>query len=151
MMIRAASPADAPRMLEMGYAQFCDSGWQKREESCVFDPPSFLEYLAQLHRTGLMLVAEEKDRVVGMVGADITTLNCNRNILLFQGIFWYCEPEFRKEAGLPLLAAVEKAAKARGVRFGVVGVDNGERSEALSRLYQRAGYQPAEHVHIKRL
>ncbi len=130
----------------MGKAQFVESGWCNRD-AFVFDPPSFLEYLEQLDKRGLIFVADKGDRVGGMVGADITTLNCNRSILLFQGIFWYCEPEFRKEAGLALLAALERAAKSRGVRFGVVGVDDGDRSPALSRLYQRAGYQPAEHVH----
>ena len=148
MMIRPAVPADAPRMLEMGYQQFLGSEWHKR---AAFDPPSFLEYLEQLDRTGLMLVADTGDRVVGMYGGNISPLMCDRNVLLFLGTFWYCEPEFRKEAGLPLLAALEKAAKSRGIRFGVVGVDDGERSAALSKLYQRAGYQPAEHVHIKRL
>ncbi len=149
MKIRRAVPDDAPRLLEMGLAQFKESGWSKRDAS-VFNALDFLKYIEQLDRTGLIFVADS-GRVVGMVGADITTLNCNRNILLFQGIFWYCEPEFRREAGLPLLAKLERAAKSRGVRFGVVGVDDGERSAALSRLYQRVGYKPAEQLHIKRL
>ena len=148
MMIRPAVPADAPRMLEMGYQQFLGSEWHKR---AAFDPPSFLEYLEQLDRTGLMLVADTGDRVVGMYGGNISPLMCDRNVLLFLGTFWYCEPEFRKEAGLPLLAAAEKAAKARGVRFNVVSIDDGERSAALNRLYQRAGYGPAEQVYMKGL
>lgn len=150
MIIRPAIPSDALRLLELGQAQFKESGWCNRD-AFVFDGPSFLQYLEELDRRGLIFVAEKDGRVGGMVGADITTLNCNRNILLFQGIFWYCEPEFRREAGLPLLAMLEKAAKSRGIRYGVVGVDDGERSAALSKLYQRAGYRPAEHVHIKRL
>jgi len=149
MMIRPAVPADAPRMLEMGYQQFLGSEWHKRD--AAFDPPSFLEYLEQLDRTGLMLVADTGERVVGMYGGSISPLMCDRNVLLFLGTFWYCEPEFRKEAGLPLLAAAEKAAKARGVRFNVVSIDDGERSAALNRLYQRAGYGPAEQVYMKGL
>ncbi len=151
MEIRPALPTDAPRLLEMGLMQYQESGWEKRGEACVFDAVSYLEYLEKLDQTGIMLVADTGERVVGMVGADITSLNCNRGVLIFQGVFWYCEPEYRREVGLPLLSAIEKASRERGVQYGVVGVDDGDRSPALSRLYQRAGYRPAEHIHIKRL
>ncbi len=149
-MIRPATPADASRLLEMGLAQFRGSDWSRRE-AFVFDAESFLAYLEELASTGLLLVAEIGGRVVGMYGGHLNPLSCNRNISLLLGTLWYCEPEFRKEAGLPLLAAGEKAAKARGVRFSVVSVDDGEHRPALSRLYQRVGYQLAEQVFLKGL
>jgi hypothetical protein len=143
MMIRAATPADTPRLVEMGRTQFESSDWHGR---AGFDADSFAEYLGQ----ALVLVADTGERVVGMFGGTIGAPPFNRNLPIFLGTFWYCEPEFRKEAGLPLLAAGEKAAKARGVRFSIVSTDDGERSAALTRLYRREGYQPAEQTYLKR-
>jgi len=150
VIIRPAVPADAICLLELGYAQSKESAWHNRD-AFVFDPPSFIDYLEQLSKTGVILVAEKDGHIGGAYGANITTLTCNRHILLSQGVFWYCEPEFRKEAGLPLLAAGEKAAKSRGVRWAVVSTDDGEHSAVLNRLYRMQGYKPAEQLHLKRL
>jgi hypothetical protein len=149
MMIRPAVPADFPAMLEMGKTQHLGSEWAKRDTP--FDEDSFTDYLGQAIQTGLALVADNGERVVGMFGGNIGAPAFNRNIQIFLGTFWYCEPEFRKEAGLPLLTAGEKAVKARGVRFGVVSTDDGEDSAALNRLYRRVGYQFAEQVFLKEL
>ncbi len=150
-MIRAATPDDLPALLEMGRVQFLGSEWHKRDPA-AFDDESFLAYLEQLTESGLLLVADSGERVVGMFGANISALICNRNLLLLLGTLWYCEPEFRKDAGLALLEAAEQIAKARGVRFSVVSVDNDdEHSAALNRLYRRVGYQPTEQVYLRGL
>ncbi len=146
MRIRDATPADIPRMVELGRLQFAGSDWQGR---AGFDGDSFASYLGQ---AGIVLVADTGQRIVGMFGGTIGTPAFNRNIPVFLGTFWYCEPEYRREAGLPLLAAGEKAAKARGVRFSVVSVDDGdEHSAALNRIYRRGGYRPAEQTYLKGL
>lgn len=145
-MIRSAIPTDAPRLLELGLAQYNES-----VPLCAFDALSFLEYIERLDRNGILLVAEIDSRVVGMVGVSVSALNYNRNVLIFSGALWYCEPTFRKVAGLAMMEAMERAARERGVHFGVVGVDYGERSPALSRLYRRSGYKPSQYIHIKRL
>jgi GNAT superfamily N-acetyltransferase len=151
MTIRPSVPSDAPRLLEMGMAQHRESGWEEREPLCTFDADSFGAFLDHLAGAGILLVADEDGRAVGMVGALIDGMVCNRNVHLFKGVLWYCEPDARRKYSLALLSAIEAEAKARGVHFGAVGVDDGDRSPALSRLYRRAGYRPAEHMHIKRL
>lgn len=148
-IIRPAQPSDAPRMLQMGLAQFVEAGWGDHAEFCQFDAHSFLNKLQRIADGGLMFVADQAGTAVGMVAAEVGPAYWNESILLFQEVFWYCEPEYRKGTGTALLRELEHAAKAVGVRLGVMASEDGVRGPALARLYRGAGYNPIERLFVK--
>lgn len=148
-MIRPATADDAPRLLEMGRAFFAESGHESEETP--FDPESFAQTLALLARHNLLLVMEKGGAAVGMAAADVAPAYWNHKILLGREAFWYLSPDHRKGDGRKLLAALEAASKDYGAHFFDVVAESGHRSKALGRVYESAGYVPAETAYRKRL
>lgn len=147
-MIREAIADDAGKLVEMGWAFFQEAG---HAGEFVFDPQSFLGSLEMLAGAGMLLVVEDGGEVVGMAAADVAPALWNRSILLGREQFWYIVPAHRKGTGVALLSALEQAAKRYGATTFDVVAEDGQRSEALGRLYRRASYNPAERTFRKRL
>jgi GNAT superfamily N-acetyltransferase len=152
-MIRPAIPADIFRLLEMGAAFHKEAGVAERHEGLTFDRDSFAFSAATLMDAGLLLVMEgDKGDVIGMAAADGAPCFLNRNVVIGREQLWYVEPEHRKgKDSRHLLGALEDLARARGIHLFDVVAEEGERSDALGRLYRRADYNPAERVFRKRL
>lgn len=150
-MIRPAEPNDIRRLLEMGRA-FYEEAKVGERSGISFDEKSFAFTAGTLMDAGLILVREENGRPVAMAAADGARCWLNHDYLLGKEIFWYAEPEHRKgKDSSNLLSELEALAKARGIHLFDVVAEEGERSEALGRLYRRADYNPAERVFRKRL
>lgn len=145
-MIRQPTPADMPRMLEMGAAFNQEAGYA---ELVPFDPESFAINVATLAQAGLMLVVDKGDGPVAMAAADIAPSLCNANVLLGREVFWYCMPDHRKGTGRQLFGMLEKVVASRGVKFFDVVAENGKRDAALARIYGAAGFSPAERTFRK--
>jgi GNAT superfamily N-acetyltransferase len=77
-----------------------------------------------------------------MAAADVAPSLCNHGVRVGQEAFWYVKPTHRKGVGKKLLAALECAAKSQGAAFFDVVAEDGERSQALARIYEAAGYNP---------
>jgi N-acetylglutamate synthase-like GNAT family acetyltransferase len=138
-MIRAATVADIPALLEMG-RKFADEagvtarvGWD--EESVE----AMLEGLIE-DPDGIVLVSER-----GMIGGMVYAHPFNRNVRAFVEVFWRAEDG----QGLALLNAAEAQARALGATKSVmVAMDGMERT---ARLYARLGYTPCEAQFMKEL
>jgi GNAT superfamily N-acetyltransferase len=148
-MIRAAIPADAARICELGERFFNEAGWP--EVNLTWDESSVRDTLAILAAHGVLLVAEVDGVVVGMAGAGICPAYFNRNQTVAQELFWYVEEEHRNGVGAALLRALEAGVKTRGAHTFTMITVAGMRSDALARLYRRDGYRPAELSFIKRV
>lgn len=147
-MIRLAVPDDGPALMRMGEAFFAESGHAER---FAFDRLSFAHTCTALGMAGLLLVAEKDGKVVGMAGVDVAKSICNHSVLVARETFWYCDPDYRKGLGRKLLAAMETAAGSYGATFFDVVAEPGLRSKPLERLYEMAGFNPAERTFRKRL
>lgn len=147
-MIRAACPADMPQLLDMGAAFVVEAGYA---ETVPFSPLDFHATLCILGNANLLLVVEENGEVVGMGAADVAPAVYNRDIRIGREAFWYLKPNHRKGHGKALLAALECAAKAQGATFMDVVAEDGERSDALARIYRAASYKPTERTFRKAL
>jgi GNAT superfamily N-acetyltransferase len=147
-MIRAATPADEPALLEMGRAFNEEAGYA---ESVPFDEVSFKLTLGALGAADLLFVVERDGRVIGMAAADVGPSICNRAVKIGREAFWYVQPEHRKGVGKKLLHALECAAKNHGATFFDVVAEVGKRDLALARIYEAAGFSPAERTFRKRL
>jgi GNAT superfamily N-acetyltransferase len=145
-VIRAAIPADEPVLLKMGRAFNEEAGYA---ETVPFDERSFQITLGALGAAGLLFVAERDGKVVGMAAADVGPSICNRTVRIGREAFWYVQPEHRKGIGKKLLSALECAARNHGATFFDVVAEVGKRDLALARIYEAAGFSPAERTFRK--
>jgi GNAT superfamily N-acetyltransferase len=148
-MIRDATKEDADRLLEMGAAFFEEAGLHER--GVTFDPASFLQFCGYLSQNGILLVADSKDGVVGMIGVGVVPAYWNNAVTLAQECFWWVAPEHRKGTGSALLWEMERRATAKGAILGAMVAEHGLRGDAVGRLYRAKGYAPAESTYWKRL
>lgn len=147
-MIRRATPDDIRALIEMGQAFFVETGWNEKAD---FDVESFAHTCGALMDYGVLLVAVEKDAVVGMAGAGLAQAWWNRNVLTGQEVFWYVQPAYRKGHGRRLMAGLEAVVKSLGVQLFSMSAEMGLRGQALGRLFRQQGYFPSEMLFWKHL
>lgn len=145
-MIRDAKPDDVGRILELGERFFNEAGWPR---VASWDRESVIDTLEKLATEGVLLVAEDEGRVVGIAGAPVGPAYFNSAIRMSQELFWYVDKGAR--AGLPMLDALEAGCAAKGSHVHIQGAVSGLREGALDRVYRARGYTPAERYFIKRL
>lgn len=146
-MIRPAVATDINRLVEMGKAFHADAGWAKYAD---FDIESFAFTCERLSKAGVLLVAEEKPGVVGMIGTAIGPgAWWNRTMRTGHELFWFCEPEHRKTAGRALIKGCDEILAAHGVRVTTLTSEEGRHDHNLVQFYKVQGYAPAERTYWK--
>jgi ribosomal protein S18 acetylase RimI-like enzyme len=149
-MIRAATPDDMPALLKMGAAFFVEAGLP--DKGVTFDGLTFEVFCATLGQHGLLLVAEGKQEVVGMIGVALAPAFWNAGVTLAQECFWYVDPSCRKgKFGPALLDEMQRQAAARGAILCSMVAEHGLRGDAVGQLYRRKGFAPAESTYWKRI
>lgn len=149
-MIRRATPADVPALVDMGGRFFASSGMG---EVTTYDPASIAHTFAQLIESpqGLLLVADDGG-IVGMAGALVFPHYFNQRDLMAQELFWWVDEEARQSGvGVGLLNAIEAWAEGMGARSVMMLSLAALEPEKVNRMYAKAGYRPAEQSFIKRL
>lgn len=146
MNIRQATPDDIPRIIEMGAIFWAQTAYR----DIPYCPDSIAESALEMMASRLLIVAELEGRVVGAVGALAVPLYANRDVLTASELYWYVDEDHRNSgAGKLLLAGIEDAARARGVKlFGMMALDAVEPDKAAA-MYKRLGYQPGERTFYK--
>lgn len=135
-MIREATHDDLPRVVELGAAfhAMCPySGFP-------LDREAFAEFAARLIDGGVILLSDD-----GMIGGLLSPLYFNPSIVMGAELFWYAGT-----TGKALREAFEAWARdrgAQGVQFSGLA---DERQAAIRRVFERAGYAPAEQAFFKR-
>ncbi len=147
-MIRAAEPRDLEALVEMGRAFNVEAGYA---DTVPFCEVTFRANVTIFGHANLLLVVEVEGDVVGMAAADVAPSLCNHGVRIGQEAFWYVMPAHRKGIGMKLLTALEYAAKAEGATLFDGVAEDGERSDALARLYRAGGYNPIGRTFRKRL
>ena len=149
-MIRRATPADLPALVSMGGRFFSASGMAAVTS---YDPESIARTFQQLmgSEQGLLLVADDGG-IVGMAGALVYPHYFNQHDLVAQELFWWVDESARKGgAGSGLLQGIEEWAAAMGARSVMMLSLSALDPERVNRMYEKAGYRPAEQSFIKRL
>ena len=149
MNVRRAKREDFGTLIDMGEKFLAQTPWAH----LGLDAPSTAETLSELvaNPNGLLLVAEEEDEIVGMLGALAFPHYFNKQHTVCQELFWWVEEKARGTgAGRGLLQAAEAWTKELGAKAlmmislrGVPGAD------AVDRMYEKAGYVPAEHSYVR--
>jgi GNAT superfamily N-acetyltransferase len=144
-LIREATAADIPRLVEMGERFFEASGYA---DIATFDTGAAEQTTRDLLAGGVVLVAEAEGEVVGMAGALVYRFYFSKDDMTAQELVWWVEPEHRG-IGQQLHKALEDGARERGATsISMIALDS---MKWVGRLYERAGYRPSEHCYIKRL
>lgn len=113
----------------------------------AFDYSSFLATLTYIIKAnGLLVLTDDTDGPVGMIGVVITPSFYNRNILTAIEAFWWVEPEYRGRGGKMIDALEERAQQ-----IGAVSLDFASKSafKSVGRLYERKGYKLTTNNYIK--
>ena len=138
-MIRNADIGDITRLLEMS-EKFARQNYSQDG----FDPGDMKETLENLLNSedGILLISE-----AGMMAAVMVRAYYNRARKTVQQVFWWDEGH----EGRALLSALEAVAREAGAAAVHVSAPTPNRGQAVGRIYQSAGYHPAEHYWIKEL
>lgn len=148
-MIREATLADIPEIARLGAKFHAQAGWDEIE----YRPDDCAASLATFMQAGcfLCLVAEVDGDILGMAAGVVSPVYFNAGHLSGEELFWWTDKDAPQLAGIRLLDALEKAARARGCQtFQMKSLArlNGDR---MTQLYARRGYRASEQTFIKRL
>lgn len=140
---RIATADDLGRLWAMGN-RFHEAAGQ----SVPADEECFRYMCIHLMSSGFLYVLESSGNLIGMLGGMAYPHWWNRDYLVAQELFWWCEPEARGEGG-KLLSAFEDWARNKGVsEITMVGTGKLKHA-ALSRYYERRGYKATEQSFTK--
>lgn len=144
-MIREATLADVPQLVELGVRFMAESGYSWHLSVDRHAQARLACDLIQAAH-GLMLVDERDGDIVGMLGA-IATRHPHSGDSVMSELFWYVAPAARG-SGVRLLLEAEHWAISRGIRKSLVVAPEGA---PVASLYARMGYKPLESQYIKDL
>lgn len=136
-MIRAATVADIPRLLEMG-RKFSEKA--KLSAHVGYDPHSMVQTFEALIEGGHPLFVSDS----GAIGATQTPHPFNHDHIVVQELFWWSEGR----GGLALLEALEAHCAEHADSLIMITLE-AIRPEATGKLYVRRGFQPLEHSFVK--
>lgn len=140
-MIRQATEADLPALLEMGRKFHAASPWRV----IPFSDERFAQSVrAQLAGAGTYLVNEALTGMIGMVSGPVYFAE---NVTVAQETAWWCEDP---RDALKLLQAAEEWARGVGASHVCMVRLEGV-TERLGPFYERRGYAPTEHYYLKGL
>lgn len=147
MIVRRATPADAPCLVEFGR----DFAAASPYTGCADVSASAVEAFMQIPNIGFW-IAEDGGRPVGACGAVLFPLWWAEDVRLCQELFWWITPEARGTgAAAGLLRAMEDWARENGARYHFMVCLEDENAGRVGKLYRRAGYRPTEHSFLKEL
>lgn len=142
-MIRPAIDADIEWILSEGKKFFDASGYGA---ACTYRPADLEQTLRGLP----ILLVDDKRR--GMAGATVFKSFFDHQTLMAQELFWWVGEEHRRSGvAVQLLDAVESAARRMGAKVLLMLCIDRLDGERVSRIYKRRGYEPAEHMFMRRL
>jgi len=146
MQVRNATLSDVPAIVEMSrkfYATTTYSGWADFNAETVHDLAS------NLTENHLMLVADDGEKLIGMVGLFVASFMFNGDVTAAYEVVWWVDPsEQGQGAGKALLAAIEPACRAKGCK-AIQMVHLSTSPPRAAAIYERAGYRHTESSYTK--
>jgi GNAT superfamily N-acetyltransferase len=144
LSIRAATPDDIPRLVELGVRFMRESGYSEHLAINEAAQGALAAMLIDAPH-GALFVAQEAGEIIGMIGV-IATHHPHSGEPVMSELFWYVLPRARG-CGVRLLLKAEGWARGMGVKKSLVVSP----SAIVSDLYRRMGYNRLEEQFIKTL
>lgn len=144
--IRKAEPNDFHALLPLAEKFYNTTEFAK---AMPFHIPSILEFYISLLQEGVVFMAEQDGKAVGMLGAHIMPFHLNMEHLVCSEAMWWVEPEVRglSVAG-DLVRAMEAAADEAGCTIKILSMLSTSPAK-LENYYEGLGYRKAEMAFIK--
>lgn len=136
-MIRRATVADIPQILEFGRAFHAFSPWK----NIPIDEPALEAMLRKVMEDGAIFMAEN-----GMCGGVMNPLYINPAYLAAVEMCWWAPKD-----GAALRKAFEEWAVEHGASFIQFSALANERMGLVGKMYHRAGYDFVEGIFFKRV
>lgn len=146
--VRLATPEDFHAILPMAEKFYNSTSFASK---IPFDVPSILEYYIHMLQQGFVVVAEDEEGLVGMLGATVHPFHLNVNHIVCTESMWWMEPEHR-EAGVAgqMMDMLERMAKTAGSTSVIVAkLDTSP--PGLEHYYEARGYRAIESSYVKEL
>jgi GNAT superfamily N-acetyltransferase len=145
IVVRAAKVEDDTDLVRFGRRFYETLPYQ----DIPYCEASAVRWLALMRQLGVVLIALSDDTPIGMAGGMFARFIFNDAYQVGQEVMWWVEPEYRGSgAGGQLLAALEKAAYARGAaRWSMIAIE--ATADRVGHIYSQAGYVPTERTYSK--
>ncbi len=145
MIVRDATDSDMPSVLKMARDFYSASGYDK---DGPFDEAHTMINIGGIRHSGFLLVAEQQEKIVGMVAMVYGAGLCNPARKAHEVVFWV-SPETRGGfAALALIRAADKRAKESDC-VGAQMAHLTNSPEQVSSVYSRLGYAKTETYYTK--
>ena len=143
-MIRDATVADVPRLVNLGCAFMSESSYA---DHLSVNKQAMAKLFLMLVRAehGRLIVDEHEGKIVGMIGV-LATFHPHSDDQCLSELLWYVSPAHRG-SGVRLLHAAEQWGRTVGARKFLVVSPNSKVSE----FYRRCGFARLEEQFIKDL
>lgn len=145
-MIRHATLLDKHDILAMASQFYPSTSYAKWSE---MDEETVLTLIENITKTGIMLVAQEEDKLVGFLAIMGVPFLFNSGVIQATEVCWWVAPEHQKNGtGLAMLRRADQVRKLRGWRaLQMVRLE--ESSPKLDQLYLSEGFKPTEYCFTK--
>lgn len=147
VVIREAITADIDRLV--AYAKIF---WDQTEYAAVveYDIDTMVDTTIGLIEDDVVLYAEDRGRVVGLLCVMISPFLMNRNIRSACEWGFYVDAEYRSSGlGVRLVQQAEELLKQKKVTFFTLVSLANLRPKAVGRFYERMGFKLAESDYVK--
>lgn len=109
-----------------------------------FEKETIEQLTEKLIKTGIVLIALEQERIVGILGTHILPFTYNALVNGCVEAIWYVTPEYQKSGiGIELVERVDKLRKLRGCKFFQMTRVAGS-PDKLDQVLINLGFQPSE-------
>lgn len=144
-MIREATAADIPRIVELGSRSLVDGPYRDELDNPEQSAATALSVIRS--QNGKVLLAEDGGRVVGLLGFVVYPHYFTGKLTAIE-LMWYVEPEHRSSfAAIALLRAGQRIAKT----MGATKMQFTAPTEDVGRMYEMLGYSKLEVAYQKSL
>lgn len=147
MTIRKATLDDMPQLLAMGeqFAQYAPFDVE-------YSPEGTAAFLAALMESGLVMVAEQDDRITGAIVGALAPMWYSPGNLIASELAWWVDSEHRgSRAAIQLIKAFEAWAKDSGARIITMSDLRIGEDYPAGPLFERLGYRVSERAHTKEI
>lgn len=145
-MIRPGTRGDIEVVAALGEEFHREANWS---DICEYVADDSIATLGILLESGILLVAEEENEIVGMAGALVFPFYFNTSHITGNELFLWVRPDRRGSLGARLLKALETEAKARGCKSFSMQLLEAIEPGKTEKFYLRNGYRPAERTFMK--
>jgi GNAT superfamily N-acetyltransferase len=146
--VRPAVEADFPALVLIG-RKFAE---QTAYRKVPYSEAGAVSWFRLMMNQGLLYVSEDGGRITGVIGGVMSPFLINPDYGVGTELLMWVEPEHRGGGTADaLMDAIERAAREAGLTFWSMMSLEAINPDRVAKIYERRGYELAEHTFLKEL